>query len=251
MEARIYLLVALISIGAGFLTASIGFGGAIFLMMFFPSFLPFVNATGLSSVIVYGGILLLTVEYRKHIIWKELILPVILYVACSVPVIHLVSNFDVNAIKLLFYATIILIGFYYLAGVLWPEKIKFRKSIFTTVGCSCLSGILTGLFGIGGPPMAGYFMAVTGDDKKAYIGTIQAFFAISMLFSISARFKVGIMPISYIPLALVGFATSLIGKRLGTVTLDKINGKILKIGICAFMIVSQLVNIANYLLSKG
>lgn len=251
MAAEVYLLVALISIGAGFLTASIGFGGAVFLMMFFPSFLPFVNATALSSTIIYGGILLLAIEYRKHIRWKELLLPVVLYVACSIPMIYFVSSADVNTLKLWFSLVIILIGLYYLACVIWPEKIKFKKNLPTTVICSCMSGVSTGLFGIGGPPMAGYFMAVTGDDKAAYIGTIQAFFAISMFFSNAARFSAGIMPVSYIPLATAGFATSLIGKRLGTLMLSMINDRVLKIAICAFMILSQLSNIANYLVPKG
>lgn len=245
MTLQIYALVGVCSIVAGFLTASIGFGGAIFLMLFFPKFIPFVNSTGLSSTIVYGEIILLAYEYRKYTQWKELRLPVLLYVMCSIPMIFSISKFNTDYLKLCFSILIMIIGLYYLFGTIWPEKIRFKKNLLTTVLCSCLSGISTGLFGIGGPPMAGYFMAVTGDDKKAYIGTIQSFFAISMFFSITARFCAGVMTKAYIPMAVVGFAMSLIGKKLGTFTLNRINQKMLKIGICAFMILSQFITLAE------
>ena len=64
----LYLAVALLSVGAGFLTATIGFGGAVFLMQFLPLFLPFLNASSLSSIIVYAGILILAWQYRGHVL---------------------------------------------------------------------------------------------------------------------------------------------------------------------------------------
>ena len=91
--------------------------------------------------------------------------------------------------------------------------------------------------------MALYFLSVAGDDKEAYIGTLQVFFGISMLFTISARFISGVMPAALVPMSLLGMATSLVGKYLGTRLLTHINVKAMKLCVCLFMIFSGTVSV--------
>lgn len=243
MPAVLYLAVALLSVGAGFLTATIGFGGAVFLMQFLPLFLPFLNASSLSSIIVYAGILVLAWQYRRHVMWREVWLPSLLYVLSGVPVVFFAGTLDTQKLKLCFAIFLILLGLYNLCNVLKAGGIRLPRSLAATVICSVLSGIGTGMFGIGGPPMALYFLSVAEDDKEAYIGTLQVFFGISMLFTISARFISGIMPTALVPLALLGMVTSLVGKYLGTRLLAHINVKAMKLCVCLFMIFSGAVTI--------
>ncbi len=240
----LYLAVALLSVGAGFLTATIGFGGAVFLMQFLPLFLPFLNASSLSSIIVYAGILILAWQYRGHVLWGEVWLPALLYVLSGVPAVLFAGTLDTQKLKLCFAFFLAILGLYHLCG-LKAGGIRLPRSRAVTVVCSVLSGIGTGLFGIGGPPMVLYFLSVSGDDKEAYIGTLQVFFGLSMFFTISARFISGVMPAEMVPLALLGMGTSLIGKRLGTGQLAYINVKMMKLCVCLFMIFSGVITITG------
>lgn len=213
------------------------------MMLFFPMFLPLVQAGGLASTIVYGGIVLLAIENRKYILWNKLLFPILIYTGCSIPMVCLASTGTISNLKIYFAVFIVLVGIYNLLGIIRPDKIQIKINPFTTILCAGLSGVGTGLFGIGGPPMATYFMAVAGENKAAYIGTIQAFFAFSMVFSLTTRFVTGVMTVELLPLAGVGFIASMLGKWWGTKALTKINAMWLKIGICVFMILSGIVNL--------
>lgn len=243
--ALLYLAVALLSVGAGFLTATIGFGGAVFLMQFFPLLLPFLNASSLSSIIVYAGILVLAWQYRRHVMWGEVWLPSLLYVLSGVPAVFFAGMLDTQKLKLCFAVFLVLLGLYNLCNVLRAGGFRLPRRRAVGAACSVLSGIGTGMFGIGGPPMALYFLSVAGDDKEAYIGTIQVFFGISMLFTISARFASGAMPVELVPLALLGMGTSLAGKYLGTRLVTHINVNVMKLCVCLFMVFSGVVTIAG------
>lgn len=239
---QMFPLVCLCAVGAGFLTASIGFGGAIFMMLFLPHFIPFLQSSALASVIVYGGIIVLALKYRKYTRWKELPVPALFYMLCSVPMVFLSRSIHLPTLKLVFSLFIITLGLYNIYGVLHAGEIQLKKNLPTTIICACLAGLGTGLFGIGGPPIALYFLAVTGGDKSAYAGTVQTFFAICMVASISARFASGILTVSMLPLAATGMAASFFGNWLGTRALNRVNVKLLKIAVCIFMIISGMIS---------
>lgn len=241
----LYLAVGLLSIGAGFLTATIGFGGAVFLMQFLPLLLPFLNASSLSSIIVYAGILVLAWQYRGHVMWREVWLPSLLYVLSGVPAVFFTGTLDAQRLELCFAVFLVILGLYNLCNILKSGGIRLPRGHAVTAACSVLSGIGTGMFGIGGPPMALYFLSVAGDDRKAYIGTLQVFFAISMSFTISARFISGAMPVNLVPLALLGMGTSLIGKHLGARLAARINVNSMKLCVCLFMVFSGAAAIAG------
>lgn len=238
----LYIAIALLSAGAGFLTATIGFGGAIFLMQFLPLLLPFVVASGLSSTIVYAGILVLAWQYRRHIQWKQLWLPSVLYILVSVPSVFSLGKANVEDLRLYFSVFLILLGLYNLYKVWKAGNIGLPQNLLTTILCAVLSGLGTAFFGIGGPPMAMYFLSRTGDDKEAYVGTLQAFFAINMSLTITARFMSGVLTVELVPLMIWGMALSLLGKQIGIRLLHRLNVKALKLCVCFFMMVSGVIS---------
>ena len=93
--------------------------------------------------------------------------------------------------------------------------------------------------------MAMYLLTVTEDDKDAYIGTTQAFFALSMIFTIWARIENGILTPGLFRYVLVGMVCSLLGKRLGTSLQAYINIGLMKRCVCGFMIVSGVSTIVG------
>ena len=238
--------VAVLAVGGGFLTATIGFGGAIFTMMFFPYMFPFIQASAISSAIVYVGILVLTWQYRAYIQWKSILLPVACYVTCGVWVVYMLPEFDVQGLKLCFGVFILLLAIYYM---IFSNRIHLKGSLLAAVICSSLSGIGTGLFGIGGPPVALYILSVSEDDKNVYLGTLQAFFSISMLFTNGARVTSGILTTALIPCILAGLVGTLVGKWCGTKVAAHMNIELIKKCVCVFMVLSGVTTIADCLLT--
>lgn len=212
-------------------------------MQFLPLLLPFLAASGLSSAIIYAGILVLAWQYRHHILWKQLWLPSTLYVLVSVPSVFFLGKANIENLELYFSIFLILLGLYNLYNVWKAGTVRLPQNLLTTVLCSVLSGLGTAFFGIGGPPIAMYFLSLAGDDKEAYVGTLQAFFTINMSLTIAARFASGILTVELLPLAILGMATSLLGKQVGIRLLHRLNVKSLKLCICFFMMVSGIVSL--------
>jgi uncharacterized membrane protein YfcA len=60
----------------------------------------------------------------------------------------------------------------------FPNRIKISPSIRNGLITGALSGIGAGFAGIGGPPLAIYFLSAL-NDKEKYIGTIQFYFTLT------------------------------------------------------------------------
>ena len=241
----IYCLVAAVSVGAGFLTATVGFGGAIFTMLILPLVLPFLSCVGLSTTISFAGTVALAWQFRRHARWRELWLPMGVYLLLAVPAIFIVSSLDILRLKIAVSVFLVLLVVYNLSCVRRGGDLRIPKTKLATVICAVTSGLAAGFFGIGGPPMALYFLAITENDKNAYIGTLQWFFTISMVFTVGARFVTGIMTLDLLPLALCGMAASLAGKELGVRVVSRLNIRTLKILVCVFIMVAGLATIFN------
>ncbi|MDI9521238.1 MAG: sulfite exporter TauE/SafE family protein [Bacillota bacterium] len=169
----LYLYTFLASIGGGIVQATTGFGFGIFVMVFFSLYLPLLSASALSSAISLFVSSTLVFKYRKHAQIKQVILPVICYLLISTSVILLAPSLDLHWLSIAFSVMMILLAVYML---FFSGKVKVRASAVTALSCSSLSGVASGLFGIGGPPMTLYYMTLFHDDKLAYMGTLQLFF---------------------------------------------------------------------------
>ncbi|MCR5370655.1 MAG: sulfite exporter TauE/SafE family protein [Clostridium sp.] len=221
-----------LAICAGFLTASIGFGGAIWMMLFLPALFPFDRASAISSISVYLCILALCIQYRKRIRWELLPLPVIVYSLTGTAVIRFVNVNLASWIAPAF-------GLFLIAAGVFPlvsDKIRISNTPAVSVACAFLSGIGNGLFGIGGPPMGVYFFSATDGEKEAYIGTLQAFFALCLISTTAARVRSGILGLSEIPAVIVCMLGSLLGKRAGTLLLNRLNKKTLQRCVSIFVV---------------
>jgi uncharacterized membrane protein YfcA len=80
--------------------------------------------------------------------------------------------------------------------------------------------VTSGLFGIGGPLMAVYFVSVSR-DKESYIANIQCLFAVTNVVNFLLRISKGIYTVDLIPITLLGFAGITLGKMLGLRLLER------------------------------
>ncbi len=231
------LYVFIPSIGGGLVQGTTGFGSGIFVMLFFPMFLPILKSSALSSLCSLCPCLLMAWRYRKHIQPKVVIMPAIFYFTFSALAIRFAANTDMSQLKAVFGLFLIVISLYF---IFFADKLRIKPNLLTAFICGGLSGVASGLFGIGGPPMVIYILAVTQDDKEAYLANTQFFFSMTGIYTAVLRIMNGILTPDLLPLVIPGMLGMTIGKNFGLKIVEKIDVKMMKKLIYAFLGLSGL-----------
>lgn len=235
----IYAVIVFGAIAAGIIQSVTGFGAAIFLMLILPHFFDMVTAAALSSSIAMTLGIMLAWKFRKSAQWKMCIFPAIIYLFCSITAIDLVTGLDVGLLSLMFGIFLILVALYSLFA---SKHIAASGSRKTAVICAAISGITSGLFGIGGPLMALYFIGIS-KSKEAYIGNIQFLFAVTNIFNFVTRISKGLYTINLLPLTLVGFAGIFLGKQIGLKILERLRVDAVKKVVYAYVGLSGIMTV--------
>lgn len=235
------LLVLLGACAGGIVQSTTGFGCGIVLMIFLPTMFSLLQASAVSASICVILAVTVAMHYRHHVVIKKLILPVICYTLTSMLTIWISTGLNLGALSMAFGFFLILLALYFVLG---KGKVFLRPTPLTAVLASAASGMMGGLFGIGGPLMALYYLNAT-DSKEEYIGTLQGFFTISTTVGTLTRIYHGIYTIELLPATLCGMAGVVIGGRIGSRILHRINAKILAQLVYALMGVSGLITVIN------
>lgn len=222
---------------AGFIQSVTGFGGAMVLMMALPYFVPLKTATALAGFICVPMCIAVAVHYKDCIRPKLVILPTIIYLISSAFFIRLAASIDLEQLKAVFGLMLIGLAIYF---NFFASKFKLKPNFSNALFCAGFSGLTGGLFGIGGPLLVLYFLAVT-DDKKAYLGTINMVFAITETYSAAIRFCTGILTGNLLPIILCGFLTVVLGSFLGGKIVDRLDGNKIRKLVYLLFAVSGLV----------
>lgn len=234
-----YAAIVIIAMIAGIIQTVTGFGAGIFLMLFLPHFFNMVAAPAVSSTITVGLSLTLAWRFRKHINLKVCLFPTLVYLLFSTATISIAKRLNLEFLSLAFGVFLMILAIYLYA---FSEKITLKANRKTAAACAVISGITGGLFGIGGPLMAVYFISAI-EDKKSYIGSIQFLFAFTNIINLMTRIANGIYTLDLLPFTFVGIAGITVGKLLGLRVLDKINPVIIKKLVYAFVGISGLLSL--------
>lgn len=236
MTAAVVLLTPIV---AGLIQSVTGFGSGIFMMVFFPIFFPILGASALSSAISLAGSGSLAWHYRKHCQWKLTLIPALVYILVSSVAVLLAPYLPTATLKKVFGVFLMILAVYFLV---FSSRLKIKANLASATVCGTLAGILGGLFGIGGPPMVIYFLAAL-DDKEEYLGTIQLHFFVTGVYMLLFRIYKGIYTMDMIPYTILGMVGIMIGKKLGTKIVDRINADTMKKLVYAFLGVSGFLNL--------
>lgn len=219
------LLVFLPALGGGIIQTTTGFGFGLFVMMFYPLFLPVTEASALSSTMSLLLALTLTIRLRRHLRLKELLFPLGVDLAFGLASAAAAAYIDLSMLKAVLGIFLVLMALYliFLSGrfAVRPNK----KSAFV---CCALGGLSSGFFGIGGPPILPYFLAAYGNEKLTYIVSLQLVFAVTGMSNTVVRIVNGIYTLRVLLLAIPGIAAMFIGQAIGLRIVDKINARQLK-----------------------
>lgn len=233
-----YVSVFAASIGGSLVQTTTGFGYGIFVMLFFPLFLPLLQSSALSSIISLWLSGSLAWKYRRHADFHAMWLPIVIYVTVSNVAVWLSTRVAVGGLKAYFGLFLILVAAYFM---FFSNRIHLKANPASAAVCTTISGVAGGFFGIGGPPMVLYFLALSGEDKLKYLATIQAFFFLTGISNVVSRAINGIITVELLPLIIPGIAGMVIGQRIGLKIVGRIDIERLKKLIYCFLAIAGLL----------
>lgn len=239
----VYIVVALVAVLAGFLQAVTGFGSPMILMMVVPYFYDMVTAPAVANSISIGLAASLCWKFRKNIDWNSCLFPTGVFLVFNVLSIQYVKKIDLDFLSLAFGVFLVVLALYFF---LFSKKKPFKANWITALICGTLSGITSGLFGIGGPLMAIYFVSAT-KSKETYLGNIQFLFTLTTAVSMVTRIYKGIYTLDLLPVTLSGLACIMVGKYLGLRVLGRMDPEKTQRLVYAFVGISGVINIIQYL----
>jgi len=239
----VWLSIGLTTTLGGIVQTVTGFGGGVVLMLLLPYYFDMVTAPALSAAINLGLSGALMWKFRRHFEYKLALSPCIAYLICSISVIHIAQRMDMEVLSLAFGVFLVILALYFF---LFSERVHFGANWRTGLVCGGISGATSGLFGIGGPLMAIYFVSGS-KSKESYIANIQGLFTITGIINLLTRISRGIYTLELVPLTLLGFAAIYLGQAIGLKIVKKLNADILRKLIYAFVGISGILTIWQHL----
>lgn len=238
-----WLLVAAAALLGGIAQTVTGFGSGIVMASILPYAFGMLQAPALSSAISLLLSATLAFRYRENIDWRAVLVPAALYIAASVTIIHLVRRMNLRVLGAVFGLFLILLCVYYLFG---ENRFPMPGGRTMLVVCSVVSGLTGGLFGIGGPLMALYFLERT-DSREAYMADLQMLFLVTGASGLIARIANGIYTVDLILPTVLGVAAISLGRVAGNVVAERLDAGTLKRAIYIFVGLSGLVTLVKQL----
>ena len=240
------LAVILVCTAASIIQRVSGFGFGIFAMMFFPHILNTygeANAlSGLFSIFLSGAVALTVL---RHVHWKSLIFTSIGNTVVIIPIVCFVLKGDSSFLILLLGIALVALSVYFF---FFSSKVHFRPTWYGGLLSGGLSGLLGGLFAMGGPPVVVYFMQSEKDSPKVYLATIQMYFLISNLIGTGVKAVNGFVTLDVLILCAFGLCGIALGIFIGKKIFNKLNAAMLRKVVYGFMAISGVVNIVTYFL---
>lgn len=237
-----YALLALTTV-SGLVQSLTGFGAGIVMMLLLPTFFNMLQAPALSCAICLGLTAPMAWKFREYIRPKLVLPPLIAYEVGAITTLNVVSYLDLGILGIAFGVFLILLSLYFL---FFSKNLKVKPTLGSAVFCGTLSGVCNGLFGIGGPTMAIYFLAIT-DTKESYSGNQQCLFFITTIINLIIRIYKGFYTLDLIPFTLIGMVGIGLGMRIGLKILSRINSNLLRKIIYAFVGLSGILTLVDHL----
>ena len=232
-------LIFLLTIVASFIQRVSGFGFGIFVMMFFPFFLPsYGESVMLSGLLAGSTALMIAVKNWKFIRWRMMWIVTFFNVLFSFVATEYMRSLSNDVLKQCLGVVLTLIALYFLFGEGRMGRIFKSKPAQITIGS--VSGVMGGMFAMPGPPVVLYCIS-TLEDKKEYVATLQAFSVVFNSFYTIFRFNAGFYSENTWLWWIMGIGGAVIGSLLGSRCFELISNQTLKRIVYVMMIVSGMI----------
>lgn len=234
-----YFIVAISALISGIVQGSCGFGAGIILMIALPFYYSLSRAAGIACIMNIALISAMVYRYRRHINLRKVILPLLLYAVTSAAAINLAPYVDQMLLKRCFGGFLILLAMYhfFLHG-----KDHGKWNVWVSAAAIIFSGVCSGLFAVGGPLMAVYYLSNT-DSKEEYLATLQTLFLLNNIWSTFVRVKNGIVTSADLPVILFGSVFILLGFFIANRFVDKLDDRRMGFVVYTAVGISGILNL--------
>ena len=235
------IFVFLLTIIASFIQRISGFGFGIFVMMFFPFFLPsYGESVMLSGLLAGSTALLIAIRNWKYIRWQMMGWVVFFNVVFSFLATEYMRSMSNDTLQQCLGAILIFIALYFLFGEGRMGKVFKSRTAQVIIGS--ISGIMGGMFAMPGPPIVLFCISIL-EEKREYVTTLQAFSVILNIFYTFFRTKAGFYSDDTWLYWAIGIGGVVIGSSLGARCFEIISNRTLKLIVYGMMIISGIVAI--------
>lgn len=241
LTLKLVLLIVLLSLAGTVIQRVSGFGFGIFVMMFLPMLLPYDEATTLSSILSGVSTIIVAWRLREKCEPRLVLVPLAAFAVLSTLSIRfvkiLLSEGNQALLLRLLGAVLIALSLYFL---FLKKRVALRPNTGAALGAGALSGVLSGLFSMGGPPMVLYLLAVCCDDNDRYMANIQMYFALTTVYATAVRAVSGFITARVLLLCVFGGAAALLGVAVGRRLFDRLRPEQLRTLVYIMMALSGL-----------
>jgi uncharacterized membrane protein YfcA len=129
----------------------------------------------------------------------------------------------------------------------FSDKVKIKPTWYAGLIAGLISGVMGGLFAIGGPPVVIYYMQSEENSDK-YLATISAYFVFSGIITVALKAISGFITTNVLIGFAIGLVGMLIGSLIGKATRNKANSKMIKKAVYGVMAISGIINIITSLI---
>ena len=238
------ILIAAVTLGASLIQSITGFGFGIFAMIFLPHLLAYTGANALSTVLSTLTSVALAALLIRKVSYKNIIFPLIGFFIANYVAVAFIRTQANDTLTLLLGIALILLSVYFF---FFSGKIKIRPTRVAGFIAGVASGILSGMFAIGGPPVVIYFLE-SEEDTDHYLATISAYFVISGVISTATKAAAGFITSEVLLGIAVGAVALAVGSFLGKKGRDKVKPEMIKRLVYGFMAISGVINVTTYLI---
>lgn len=152
-----------------------GFAFGIIMLMVLPYFFTYTDSIALVAFMTVFLLIYNAYLYRSFINWRQIPVALIAYMVVDIFAVRLLKYVGNNPI----WYTLMGIMFILMAVyMMWGQNLfKIKATTANAVIFNGLSGLINGLFGVGGAIAAAYFLEVSS-SKEEYVGTTQVLFSL-------------------------------------------------------------------------
>lgn len=238
-------IVAFFALGTGAMISMIcGFGLGVIAMMCLPHVMSSTMASSatVSMVCIFQSAVVAW-TYRSKIQWKDIVYPLIPYLVISAICIYYGKLAPNSALQLALGVFLIALSIYF---IFISKKVSLKHDMKNGLIAGALGGIMSSLFGVGGPPASLYYSSAY-DDKEVYLATIQTYFLVTNIYSTTVRMINGVVTKEVLLAVVAGVFGMLAGTYIGKKIFDRIDANTMRKATYVLMAVSGVILVVNAL----
>lgn len=205
---------------AGFIQGALGFGFGITAMALLPLVLPVQQASPLVVLFTLPLVMLTFIMHRRHFQWRDSWLLVV-GTCIGIPIgVYLLTAFPGTTLLRLLGGVLFVFSLYELLGR-YSTRCRFAFPLWSAALVGFVSGITSGAFNAGGPPLVAYSYAQSW-SKERIVALLQAVFLVGAILRMASMLQSGLFTPTVLLLGIWGALPVLIALLLGTALLRRI-----------------------------